>query len=319
MSTSPERPLESLKWGAGHPALLVLIARTVVAAAPALHGVLEILRTGKLIENLPPLPPIREWLALYREHARLHDFVADEFCPSSDPRIKNSQFCRTLAKNYRRFCRMSVEQRKQEWQTVTPAEWREAVKSGQETVAALQQDQAEHLRCDIAGGPPPGDDVLWERVCHQSEMQFFFRVWMPCILLYGEYPTELMKRARHGDIDPMCDLLRLDKAVIAEPRIAEEFVNEPQTAEELAAIRRSVNRGSPFGGEEWQKQVVEDWGLESTLRPREGAENYRRGGGVRGLGVVCIYSFRTKVPDPFRVWRAGWGERLRRRGRFPRF
>ena len=47
-----------------------------------------------------------------------------------------------------------------------------------------------------------------------------------------------------------------------------EFVNEPQTLEELEAIRRSVNRGCPFGDEEWTDEVVQQLGLASTLRPR---------------------------------------------------
>ena len=46
------------------------------------------------------------------------------------------------------------------------------------------------------------------------------------------------------------------------------FVNESQTPEELAAIRQSVNRGCPFGQEEWQREAVEALGLEATLRPR---------------------------------------------------
>ncbi len=46
------------------------------------------------------------------------------------------------------------------------------------------------------------------------------------------------------------------------------FVNEPQTAEELAALRRSVNRGAPFGSDEWQAETVEEFGLQYTLRRR---------------------------------------------------
>jgi len=45
------------------------------------------------------------------------------------------------------------------------------------------------------------------------------------------------------------------------------FVNEPQTAE-LAALRRSVNRGCPFGADEWTGEVVGPLSLESTMRPR---------------------------------------------------
>ena len=35
-----------------------------------------------------------------------------------------------------------------------------------------------------------------------------------------------------------------------------EFVNEPQTVEELEALRRSVNRGCPFGDDQWRDQMV---------------------------------------------------------------
>ena len=47
-----------------------------------------------------------------------------------------------------------------------------------------------------------------------------------------------------------------------------ESVNEPQTDVELEAIRQSVNRGCPFGDDDWQKEVVQQLGLQATLRPR---------------------------------------------------
>jgi putative transposase len=45
-------------------------------------------------------------------------------------------------------------------------------------------------------------------------------------------------------------------------------VNRPQNDEELTAIRRCVNRGAPFGRQEWVKKMVAELGLETTLRPR---------------------------------------------------
>ena len=47
-----------------------------------------------------------------------------------------------------------------------------------------------------------------------------------------------------------------------------EHVNTPQTEAELSAVRRSVNRGNPFGSESWTTQAIRRLGLESTLRPR---------------------------------------------------
>ncbi len=47
-----------------------------------------------------------------------------------------------------------------------------------------------------------------------------------------------------------------------------EIVNQPQTQEELERLRRSVQRGQPFGEEAWAEKTAKKLGLESTLRPR---------------------------------------------------
>lgn len=47
-----------------------------------------------------------------------------------------------------------------------------------------------------------------------------------------------------------------------------DYVNAPQTEAELQAVRRSIQRGSPFGDGPWSEQAVRQLGLQSTLRPR---------------------------------------------------
>ncbi|MCE9530725.1 MAG: transposase [Planctomycetes bacterium] len=47
-----------------------------------------------------------------------------------------------------------------------------------------------------------------------------------------------------------------------------DWVNQPITPAELEALRRSVDRGTPFGGEAWVKKTAAQLGLETTLRPR---------------------------------------------------
>jgi len=47
-----------------------------------------------------------------------------------------------------------------------------------------------------------------------------------------------------------------------------EHVNVPQTETELAAIRRCVERGRPFGSDAWTKKIIARCGLETTVRPR---------------------------------------------------
>jgi putative transposase len=47
-----------------------------------------------------------------------------------------------------------------------------------------------------------------------------------------------------------------------------QYVNQPQTEAELVAIRRSVQRGQPYGGAPWVQATAERLGLQSTLRAR---------------------------------------------------
>jgi putative transposase len=60
----------------------------------------------------------------------------------------------------------------------------------------------------------------------------------------------------------------LSKWPLPQPRNWVDIVNQPQTEAELEAIRRSVNRGQPYGGGGWVKKTAKQLGLESTLRSR---------------------------------------------------
>jgi len=52
------------------------------------------------------------------------------------------------------------------------------------------------------------------------------------------------------------------------PRDWRSIVNSTQTQGELAALRRSVQRGRPYGSDAWCKRTIARLGLEWTVRPR---------------------------------------------------
>lgn len=58
------------------------------------------------------------------------------------------------------------------------------------------------------------------------------------------------------------------------PRNWVQRVNQPETDAELQSLRWSVNRGTPFGSEQWVRQIVSRLGLESTVRPCEWCSAY---------------------------------------------
>jgi putative transposase len=55
---------------------------------------------------------------------------------------------------------------------------------------------------------------------------------------------------------------------IPRPRQWRAFVDKPQPAAEVAAIRRSISRGTPYGSEDWVTQSAVRLQLQHTLRSR---------------------------------------------------
>jgi putative transposase len=55
---------------------------------------------------------------------------------------------------------------------------------------------------------------------------------------------------------------------VPRPRPWLKWVNQALMPGELEALRRSVNRGTPFGGPAWVQKTAERLELQSTLRPR---------------------------------------------------
>lgn len=74
-----------------------------------------------------------------------------------------------------------------------------------------------------------------------------------------------LHRRHHGDARARA---WLSDWPLARPRNWVAYVNEAVTQPELEALRCSVQRGRPFGGERWQLRTAERLGLTSTIRPR---------------------------------------------------
>ena len=92
---------------------------------------------------------------------------------------------------------------------------------------------------------------------------------MPLFGKNRDYETfeEMIKKTLQTRPMRICDYCLSDWP---EPRPHDwlALVNRPQTEAELAAIRRSVARGQPCGGDIWVRKTACELGLESTLRAR---------------------------------------------------
>lgn len=65
------------------------------------------------------------------------------------------------------------------------------------------------------------------------------------------------------EMDGIADSLPIDL-----PLDWAKYVNEPLCKTELERLNQSVNRQSPYGNAEWQREMVIQLGLQYTIRPR---------------------------------------------------
>ncbi len=203
--------------GDGQPILFVHVAVTIASAPDEIRQLLSwVTRASKLPANIPPPPPLANWLPLYRSHRVLQASVIPAM--GFPPDLTNADL-----DELRAVQRMPQEQLRQEAAQLTQEEQEDFMRlfvgvpfpPDDATIRAILADQeAKAEKVTDAAGP---FDAFWT----SPASQFYFRVWLPCWLLYRELPPRLLRRARLGDLDALDKLLRLDKSVVHDPRIAE--------------------------------------------------------------------------------------------------
>lgn len=78
-------------------------------------------------------------------------------------------------------------------------------------------------------------------------LAFMVLVWMPCLALYGDYPPVLLRKARHGDLSTICDLIKLDRSVLFDAgisKIIHAWTLELQDVK-LKIIGDAIRKGIP--------------------------------------------------------------------------
>lgn len=259
--------------GAGQPWLFVNLAVTVASAADDIRQLLAwIIGTSKPPRALPPPPPLAQWLPLYRSHRTLQSTIGAALRFSGDDTNQILDEFGALAR-------------------ATENEIREEL-------AALDNKDLEDFLRLFVGVPFPPDDTTLRAMLEEPEAetqpddiddqafdallgspggQFYFRVWVPCWILYREFPPRLLRHARSGDLDALDKLLRLDKSAVHDPRIAEH-----------------VHRITHTGPKRHRVQVLE--ALRGKPKGRLDPKSLRYG--LAGMISQLAVLFRTRVTAP---------------------
>jgi len=261
------------KWCKDKHPLIRLMARWLVAEVEKVAEVLKYVREGKLAAAFPNPPNGAEWVKLYRNHRRVQE-VMEGFLPEDkESEARLGRRLGELEKAIEKLKSMQPRDWDAWWKGLGRAGRARILVSTRAITRALEEFDFNRIEVD---------EEDFEKGVVRPEVVFMVLVWMPCWMLYGEFPTHLMRRARQGDPDALEDLLRLDRWALRDEKVWAEW--------QRTALK-------PKGGE-----------FKRLMRAlRQGSRKHLTDWDVRVLFAALL----GKISDLLALATKGWGPRLR--------
>lgn len=211
------------EWAQNKPIGLTVVAEQSALGTEELYKWLKSIKVEELMGDDIDVPPLKEWLSLYRRHRHLEEVLIEIFRSLGGIGEYWANLVESIFELRRYIRKIGWENFKRECEQITPDEYSGILREGQRQAEKLQRLHSEDIQCDIEGKINEDFDQRLREVVKKGEMLFFLKVWMPCFFQYGEFPGRLLRKPRLGDIDVLEKILRVDTSVIGDPRICEHF------------------------------------------------------------------------------------------------
>ncbi len=215
------------KWAKDKSPLLAMASFVLAESAEDTLEFLQKFKSGKLIENILYLPPINQWLNLYRNHRKLYKGVSSALRAIDSQTSDLVDFYEFHLGCFYESKKITPEEKSKVIDSLSPEELKENFTIAQKRARELETQMMELFNSadnvDSEALDEKEEKKRARRFLQTPEIIFYLRVWIPCFLIYGIYPPYLLRKARSGNEDAIEKLLRLDKSIIDDPKIKETF------------------------------------------------------------------------------------------------
>jgi hypothetical protein len=211
------------EWAKGKNPILAKLALSFASYADYLYESIGSIKKQERPEGYIPLPSPEEWLGFYRKHRQIYQSLADALKPLNAELGKNINSYCLLLNELKSFKGPKREKAIEVLKNLKPEERQnvfDIIKKDEKYKNMQELFMTDIVNEDIK--VEYTDDEEKKRIKENltsPEMLFFMNVWAPCLMLYGAYPPTLLRSARHGDINAIEKLARLDKTIISDSRI----------------------------------------------------------------------------------------------------
>lgn len=215
-------------WAKDKPILLAMLAiELAVDAEYCFECAKQIKEQEGFIYRLP-IPPLDEWLALYKNHHRMFDVFKSTFIDSRGLVELTKDFSGILSEGLREIKKYGMEGIREEYYKLDEEEKEEADRIFKEGLEPLNEKldkiyelQLQDIHSDINGEIDEELEKKIKRDMNKPEIKFLLQVFVPCFIIYRNFPIRLLRKARKGNIKSIEDLIRLDRSIIHDKKIAE--------------------------------------------------------------------------------------------------
>ena len=215
------------KWAENKNPIIAIIAQQSASSTDACFDFFSSIKAGERYLGDRPLPPIKKWLSLYRSNRRLQDYFISRFRSLGGFYEILAESLNALLSQRRYRLKIGndafIKEVRQEIETLSFDDRLEILEDAKESLQEAYLTSLDDIQSNISY---PLDESLKQQVLSaikEPEALFLAGVVFPCWMLYQEHPAQLFRQARLGNIAAMDKLLRIDKAVLSDPKIGDHF------------------------------------------------------------------------------------------------
>jgi len=208
-------------WAEGKGPVVAIIAAQIARGGEDVYDWLLHEEKGRGLALPVRVGDVDEWLKLYRQHRRVQRVWNSVLGPIIFGDSEAGEAVNAFFEGLRELQRTPVEELRKELENLTGQDKKELGK----LYVALEDAVKSAIAEDPAGGAEIDavpDDVAREAV-GTAEVLFTFMVSARCWYECGEAPVKVLRRARLGELAALETILRVDKSVVRDKRVAEQI------------------------------------------------------------------------------------------------
>jgi hypothetical protein len=209
------------KWGEGVPAAINIVALQLASQVWAWSFFLGYVKDNRKFEAFGPMVDTQEWLGLYRNHRRMFEGLVKGFTQLGENWAEGVRQFQSSLQQLKQLKKVDRGRPRREISALVPEKGNKESEQLHKTLATIYELQLAHTKSLLQRKFDENMMRKLMEVARTPEIEFVTRIWIVCFMYYGKYPGKIMRKARHGDLESIEKLLRLDKSLLGDPMIRE--------------------------------------------------------------------------------------------------